>query len=76
MFMSSPGHGRPSLQFPESSSAFTGCGERFHEIAMMENGRGKERKIIGRPAAANQVREGWKELKHRYSQIEGAINIF
>jgi hypothetical protein len=44
-FSSRPGHGRPSKQFPESSEAFSGCGERFHEIAMTENGGGKERKI-------------------------------
>jgi hypothetical protein len=25
---------------------FLGCGERFHEIVMTENGGGKERKII------------------------------
>jgi hypothetical protein len=30
---------------------------------MTENGGGKERKINGRAATANQVRDGWKELK-------------
>jgi hypothetical protein len=33
---------------------------------MTENGGGKERKINGGPATANQVRDGWKELKHKY----------
>jgi hypothetical protein len=42
---------------------FLGCGKRFHEIVMTENGGGKERKIISRPAMANQMRDGWKELK-------------
>jgi hypothetical protein len=62
-FSSRPGHGRPSKQFPESSEAFSGCGERFHEIAMTENGGGKERKINGEVPTANQVRDGRKELK-------------
>jgi hypothetical protein len=30
---------------------------------MTENGGGKERKINGGVATANQVRDGWKELK-------------
>jgi hypothetical protein len=42
---------------------FSGCGERFHEIAMTENGGGKERKINGGEATANQLRDGQKELK-------------
>jgi hypothetical protein len=33
---------------------------------MTENGGGKERNINGGPAMANQVREGWKELKQKY----------
>jgi hypothetical protein len=62
-FSSRPGHGRPSKQFPESSEAFSGCGERFHKIAMTENGGGKERKINGEAPTANQVGDGQKELK-------------
>jgi hypothetical protein len=30
---------------------------------MTENGGGKERKINSRAPTANQVRDGWKELK-------------
>jgi hypothetical protein len=37
-------------------------------MVITENGRGKERKINGRPAMANQVRDGWKELKQKYLQ--------
>jgi hypothetical protein len=48
-------------------------GKRFHEIAITENGRGKERKINGGPATANQVRDGWKELKQKYLQTDRAI---
>jgi hypothetical protein len=33
---------------------FLGCGERFFEIAITENGGGKARKINGRTATANQ----------------------
>jgi hypothetical protein len=62
-FSSRPGHGRSSKQFPESSEAFSGCGERFHEIAMTDNGGGNERKINGEAPRANQVRDGRKELK-------------
>ncbi len=62
-FSSRPGHGRPSKQFPESSEAFSSCGERFHEIAMTENGGGKKRKIKSEVPMANQVRDGRKELK-------------
>jgi hypothetical protein len=40
---------------------------------MTENGGGQERKINGGPAMANQVRDGWKELKYKCSQIESAI---
>jgi hypothetical protein len=43
---------------------------------MTENGGGKEKKINGRPAAANQVRDGWKQLKHNYLQTESAIKNF
>ncbi len=43
-------HSGPSWQFCEYSYAFHGSGERFHEIAMKENGWGKERKINGKPA--------------------------
>jgi hypothetical protein len=42
-------------------------------MAMTENGLGKERKINGGPATANQVRDGWKELKQKYLQTESAI---
>jgi hypothetical protein len=45
-------------------------------MAMMENGWGKERKINGGPATANQVRDGWKELKQKYLQTESAIKTF
>jgi hypothetical protein len=40
---------------------------------MKENGGGKERKINGGP---NQVRDGWKDLNHKYSQIEITVKIF
>jgi hypothetical protein len=43
-------------------------------MAMTENGWGKERKINGGPAMANQVRDGRKELKQKYLQKESAIN--
>jgi hypothetical protein len=62
-FSSRPGHGRPSKKCPESSEAFSGCGERFHEIGITENGGGKERKINGEAPTASQVRDGRKELK-------------
>jgi hypothetical protein len=42
---------------------------------MTENGGSKERKIKGGPAMTNQVRDGWKELKHKYLQIESAIKV-
>jgi hypothetical protein len=51
-FSSGPGHGRPSNTIPESSGAFSACGERFHEIAMTENGGDKERKINSGTAMA------------------------
>jgi hypothetical protein len=38
--------------------AFSGCAERFHEIAMTENERGKERKTNGRSAISDQVKDG------------------
>jgi hypothetical protein len=72
-FSSRPGQGRPSGQFPESSYAFHGFGKQFHEIAMTENGGGKERKIKGGPTTANQVRDGWKDLKQKCSETESAI---
>jgi hypothetical protein len=40
---------------------------------MTENGGGLERKINGGPATANQVRDGWKELKYKCWQLESAI---
>jgi hypothetical protein len=45
-------------------------------MAMTENGWDKERKINGRLAMANQVRDGWKELKLKYLQTESAIKTF
>jgi hypothetical protein len=36
---------------------------------MVENGGGKERKINAGLATATQVRDGWKELKQKYSQM-------
>jgi hypothetical protein len=45
-------------------------------MAMTENGWGKERKINGGSATANQVRDGWKELKQKYLQTESAIKTF
>jgi hypothetical protein len=42
-------------------------------MAMTENGGGKERKINGGPPTANQVRDGWKDLKQKCSQTESAI---
>jgi hypothetical protein len=43
---------------------------------MAENGLGKERKINGGLATANQVRDGWKELKQKYFQTESTIKNF
>jgi hypothetical protein len=40
---------------------------------MTENGEGKGRKINGRAATANLVRDGWRELKQKYLQKESAI---
>jgi hypothetical protein len=37
---------------------------------------GKERKINGRLATANQVRDEWKELKQKYLQKESDIKKF
>ncbi len=34
------------------------------------------RKINSGPATANQVRDGWKELKQKYLQKESAIKTF
>jgi hypothetical protein len=45
-------------------------------MAMTKNGWGKERKINGRPAMANQVTDGWKELKQKYLQTETTIKTF
>ncbi len=42
----------------------------------MKNGGGKEKKINGGSAMANQVRDGWKELKHKYLQIESTIKKY
>jgi hypothetical protein len=42
-------------------------------MAMTENEWGKERKINGGPATANQVRDGWKKLKQKCLQTESAI---
>jgi hypothetical protein len=42
-------------------------------MAMTENGGGKERKRNGGPPRANQVRDGWKDLKQKCLQIESAI---
>jgi hypothetical protein len=43
---------------------------------MTENGWGKGRKINGRSAMANLVRDGYKELKQKCSQIESSIKKF
>jgi hypothetical protein len=32
------------VKFPEYFKAFSGCSERFQETAVMENGRGKEKR--------------------------------
>jgi hypothetical protein len=40
--------------------AFHSISKRFHKMAMTENGWGKERKINGGLAMANQVRDGLK----------------
>jgi hypothetical protein len=45
-------------------------------MTMTENGWGKERKKNGGPATANQVRDGWRELKQKYLQTERAIKAF
>jgi hypothetical protein len=42
-------------------------------MAMTENGGGKERKINGGSATANQVRDRSKELKQKCLQTESAI---
>jgi hypothetical protein len=42
-------------------------------MAMTENGGGKERKINGGPPTANQVRDGWKDLKQKCSRTESVI---
>jgi hypothetical protein len=39
---------------------FLGCGKRFHEIVMTENGGGKERKVKVGLATEKQVRDRWK----------------
>jgi hypothetical protein len=39
-------------------------------------GWGKERKMNGGPAAANQVRDRGKGLKQKLLQIESSIKIF
>jgi hypothetical protein len=67
---------KPSKQFNESSEAFSGFGEQFHEIAITEKRGGKERKINNRLLWGNQVRDGWKELKQKYLQKESAIKNF
>jgi hypothetical protein len=45
-------------------------------MAMTENGCGKERKINGGLAMANQVRDGFKELKQKCWQTESAVKNF
>ncbi len=35
-----------------------------------------ERKINSGPASANQVRDGWKELKQKYLQSKSVIKNF
>ncbi len=55
---------------------FLGCGERFNEIVITENGRGMERKINGGPAMVNQVGDGWKQLTQKYLQTESTIKNF
>jgi hypothetical protein len=45
-------------------------------MATMENGWGKERKINGGSATANQVRDGFKELKQKCWQTKSAIKNF
>jgi hypothetical protein len=47
----------------EYSLAFHGCGEQFHEIAMMENGWGEQRKINGKPATPILMTGGEGKLK-------------
>jgi hypothetical protein len=42
-------------------------------MAMTEKGWGKERKKNDGSATANQVRDGYKELKQKCSQTERAI---
>jgi hypothetical protein len=42
-------------------------------MAMTKNGGGKERKINGGPTPANQVRDGWKDLKQKCLQKDSAI---
>ncbi len=43
---------------------------------MTENGGSKERKINGGPTMANQVRDGWKDLKQKCWETESAIKMF
>jgi hypothetical protein len=40
---------------------------------MTENEWGKERKMNGGPATANQVRDRWKKLKQKSLQTESAL---
>jgi hypothetical protein len=49
----------------------SGCTERFHEIAMMENWLGdKERKMNSRLATTNHVTDRRKRLKQKLLQID------
>ncbi len=47
-------------KFPEYFKAFSGCSERFHETAVTENRKGKERKMNSRHGYS-QPEEKWGE---------------
>jgi hypothetical protein len=60
-------------KFLKILKAFSGCGERFHEIAKKENEGGKERKMMGGLATASQVRDGGIRLKQKLWGMESTI---
>jgi hypothetical protein len=60
------------LTISRTLSSFSGCGKQFHEIAMRENGRGKEEKKDGL-STADQMKDRQKKPKQKLSQIESPI---
>ncbi len=51
-----------------------GYGERFHVIAMLGNGWGKERKTNGKPATLILVADEEEGLKQNLRQMNGSLN--